>query len=412
MSDTSIIPHLFRTEFTKIVSVLCSRFGYQYLQTAEDIVSDTFLLASESWALKGLPNNPKAWLYKVAINRTKDYLKRDTLFHHKIKETLQIQEKERLEDFELDMSDAHIEDSMLKMLFVVCDVSISHESQVALALRILCGFGVDEIAQAFLTTKSVINKRLYRARQTLKSSQFTLDVLENDEIPIRLPRVLSVIYLLFNAGYYSSTNTSLMKKNFCFEAMSLTYLLVKNPLTNTPEVHALFSLICFHLSRFDARTNHENQPILYDAQDRSKWDNSLIEKGEHYLSLSAKGKKASKYHLEAGIAFWHTRKNDSGKKWHEILQLYNQLLQIDYSPIIALNRTYALAKVKGKKVAFKEAKKLELSQLNIYYLLLEELSTDSIKQKEYLKKAYSLTKSEAEKCIIEAKIQKLNLSKK
>jgi len=409
MSTETLIPHLFRTEFSKIVSVLCSRFGYQHVQTAEDIVSDTFLLASESWALKGLPDHPKAWLYKVAINRTKDYLKRDTLFQHTISDTLKEKEEVRLEDFSLDLSDEHIEDSLLKMLFVICDTSISHDSQVMLALRVLCGFSIEEIAQAFLTTKSVINKRLFRAKKNLKTSQFSLITPSNHDIVTRLPQVLSVLYLLFNEGYYTTSTSSLIKKSLCFEAMSLTYLLVKNPLTNTPETYALFSLICFHLSRFDARTDYQNQPILYDSQDKSKWDTSLIERGEHYLFLSAKGNKASKYHLEAGIAFWHTRKEDLKQKWHEILQLYNQLLQIEYSPIIALNRTYALSKVKGKAIAYTEAKKLELTQLSAYYQLLAALSTDPLKQKVYLKKAFTLTKSEAEKCIIEEKIQTLSI---
>ncbi len=344
MKQNKIIPHLFRTEYSKMVAVLCNRFGLSSIDLAEDLVSDTFLKASETWGLKGIPENPKAWLYTVAKNNAKDYFKRKVIFNKKIAPNI-ARSNILSSTQDLDISDTNIRDSQLKMIFAVCDPSNSCESQIVLALRILCGFGIDEIANALLTSKANINKKLYRAKKQLLHLKLADFKLDGWLIETRLDSVLLVLYLLFNEGYYSSNPSYTIRKDLCFEAMRLSYILSENRITNHPKTHGLIALFCFHASRFDARVNEQGEFILFDEQDRSKWNADLISKGEYYLTLSTRGNIVSKYHYEAHIGYWHSRSNiDEKEKWENILQLYNGLLQVEYSPMIALNRTFALAK--------------------------------------------------------------------
>ncbi|MFN8456985.1 MAG: DUF6596 domain-containing protein, partial [Anaerolineae bacterium] len=338
-----LIPQLFRTEFRKIVSVLCRYFGFDQIETAEDIVSETFLTASETWRLNGVPPNPTAWLYHVAKNKAKNYLHRGSIFENKVIPALTHSTSEFHEE-EIDLSPQNINDSQLQMMFAICHPAISPEAQIGLSLRLLCGFGIEEIAVAFLTNKETINKRLYRAKEKLRQEKIKIELPDATEIEERLEAVLTTIYLLFNEGYYSTSQDQTLRQELCLEAMRLCYMLVETKETHKPQVNALLSLMCFQASRFAARQDESGEPVLYQDQDTSLWDTDLIRKGEYFLSCSASGNKISKYHLEAAIAYWHTHKKDSPEKWENILQLYNQLLQLEYSPIAALNRTYALSK--------------------------------------------------------------------
>jgi len=408
MKDTELIPHLFRTEYRKIVSVLYQLFGIEHIEIAEDIASDTFLSASELWGLKGLPENPTAWLYTVAKNKTKDYLKHNSIFTQKISKDIRYS-AETFQETEIDLSVKNINDSQLAMIFAVCHPCNPAEAQIGLALNLLCGFGAGEIANAFLTNKEVIYKRLQRAKEKLRTEKIKIAQPALDEINERLPAVLLTLYLVFNEGYYSSNQDVSLRKDLCLEAMRLTYLLIENGHANKPAVNALFALMCFHSSRFEARTNEDGSSILYEDQDATLWNKELIEKGEYYLNLASCGEKLSRYHLEAAIAYWHTHKEDTKEKWENILQLYNQLLQIEYSPIAALNRTFALAKANGKKEAIAEAEKFNLTENHLYYTLLGNLYTDvdNAKALAHYQKALSLTNSNSEKATIARNIERV-----
>ena len=407
MDQTELIPHLFRTEYRKIVSVLYKLFGIEHIEIAEDIVSDTFLLASELWGLKGLPENPTAWLYVVAKNKTKDYLKRNSFFAQNISKEIKCNATTS-EEIEIDLSVKNIKDSQLAMIFVVCHPCNPAEAQIGLALNLLCGFGVDEIANAFLTNKKAIYKRLQRAKEKLRTEKIEIEQPTSSEIDDRITTVLMVLYLLFNEGYYSSNQDITLSKDICQEAMKLTYLLIENEQTNKPFANALFSLMCSQSSRFDARRNENGETILYQDQDTDLWNQELIVKGEYFLDQASQGDKLSKYHLEAGIAYWHTTKADTKEKWENILQLYNQLLLIEYSPIAALNRTYALSMSNGKKEAIIEAEKIKLNDNHLYHSLLGELYTDfdNTKAISHLQNALALAKSTADKMLISNKILK------
>jgi RNA polymerase sigma-70 factor (ECF subfamily) len=214
---------------------------------------------------------------------------------------------------------------------------------------------------------------------------------------------------LFSEGYYSESEDSILREDLCSESMRLTYLLIENETTNLPNVNALYALMCFHASRFAARKNENGEIVLYNDQDESLWDQELITKGGYFLHRASQGDQLSKYHLEASIAYWHTIKTDSKEKWENILQLYNRLLQLEYSPIAALNRTYALSKANGNTEAIIEAEKLKLSGNHFYYTLLGELYTGINNQKamENFQKAFSLAKTSTDKQTIRKKIDQL-----
>ncbi|XLS29702.1 RNA polymerase sigma factor [Flavobacteriaceae bacterium M23B6Z8] len=398
MNDNELIPYLFRTEFRKITSVLCKTFGIAQIEAAEDIVSDTFLVATENWRKNGVPDNPVGWLYSVAKNKTKDFLKRHKVFTEKVAVEVRQRNPEDFE-IEIDLSEENIKDSQLKMMFALCEPELSPDAQIGLALRILCGFGIEEIANAFLTSKEVINKRLFRAKTKLRELNKKIEFPLSHELDQRLENVMTTLYLMFNEGYYSSKKDFTVRKDICLEAMRLTYLLSQHNWTSQPKVNALLSLMCFHSSRFEARTQANGEIILYEEQDTSLWNQELIEKGEYYLNEAARGMELSKYHLEAAIAYWHTQLSDEEEKWENILQLYNQLLQLDYSPIAALNRTYALAKARNKKMAIKEAEKLKLTNYHLYHSLLGNLYLDIDNQKAlvHFQKALDLIKSKADR---------------
>lgn len=407
MNQQELIPHLFRTEYRKIVSVLGKRFGFDQFEVAEDIASETFLTAAQSWGFEGIPQNPTAWLYTVAKNKAKNHLFRDKLFYDKI-----APEVKRIitghNTLEIDLSAQNIIDSQLQMMFAICHPSIPTEAQVGLSLRILCGFGIQEIADAFLTSKDIINKRLYRAKEKLREANIKISPVVTD-IDERLPPVLTTIYLLFNEGYYSISQNKTLRKELCLEAIRLCMMLVENDLTNKSQVNALLALMCFHISRFDARVNEFGELILYDDQDTNLWNAAFISKGGYFLKRAAVGDSVSKYHLEAGIAYWNTHKNDTPEKWQNILQLYDQLLKVEYSPVAALNRAYAVSKVNGKIAAIAEVERLQLTDNQFYYALLGELCTgvDNNKAMQHLQHAITLAKSDADKQALQKKINAL-----
>jgi len=408
MQQAELIPHLFRTEYRKIVTVLCKLFGIAHIEIAEDIASDTFLAASELWGLKGLPPNPVAWLYTVAKNKSKDYFKHHSIFLQKVAKEVSYTADSSME-IEIDLSAKNINDSQLAMMFVVCHPCNAVEAQIGLALSLLCGFGTDEIAGAFLTSKEAIYKRLQRAKQKLREEKIEIKQPSPAEIDERLPAVLMTLYLLFNEGYYSASNDAVLRKDLCLEAMRLAYLLVENEQTNTPAVNALLALMCFQSSRFDARVDAQGELVLYKDQDANLWDSELVEQGKYFLNEASSGNTISKYHLEAGIACMHTIQEDSLEKWEGILQLYNQLLIIEYSPVAALNRTYALAKANGKKEAITEAEKINLAGNHLYHSLLGWLYTNVDDEKAilHLQTALQLAKTPNDKKLIGERIRKL-----
>lgn len=387
-----------------MVAVIARRFGLAHIEIAEDIVSETFLTAAEKWEHECIPPNPAAWLYVVAKQKTIAHFRRSKIYERKIAE-IALSQTESTE-MEPDFSEPGIRDSQLGMIFAVCNPVIQSEAQIGLALRILCGFGIDEIAEAFFSNKETINKRLFRAKEKLRAENIALELPPAAEITVRLESVLRVIYLLFNEGYYSRTQNVTLRRDFCYEALRLGTILCEYAATNLPQTHALMALMCFHASRFDAREGNDNTLVLYQEQDVSLWDRGLIAQGSHFLSLAATGEQLTTYHLEAGIAYWHSIKEDTPEKWRSILDHYDRLLQLQYSPGAELNRIYALSQVRGKTAALAQLESLKFPEDRFYHILIAELceNVDRARARASLEKALKLARTEGEKNEIRKKI--------
>ncbi len=310
------------------------------------------------------------------------------------------------------------------MLFAVCHPSIPVEAQVSMALRVLCGFTIDEIRTgASDHERQRSTNKLYRAkRERLRTEKVKIALPDSKAIGERQDTVLLTLYLLFNEGYYSASPDKILRKDFCLEAMRLVYFLTEQGPTALPRVYALLALMCFQASRFDARLSESGSLVLYEQQDSGLWDTELIRRGNAFFvqacaaggvsgggSGRSSGGEVSRYHLEAAIAWWHTHSAPDQEKWEQILRLYNQLLMLEYSPMAALNRAYAYSRVYGKERAIPEAEKLNLSGNLFYHSLLGELyaGLDDTSAVRHLTTALELAGTEAERAVLREKLDSL-----
>jgi len=303
LKKTQDIADIFKAEYSNLVAVLCRLFGIDNIQLAEDLISDTFLQAMKTWSHKGVPDQPKAWLHRVAFNKAKDHFRRNKTYKDKVlPRLLQDTDKNKAQPF----SKSVMADSQLNMFFAVCHSSLSPSAQICLALRILCSFNIEEIAAALLSNKEAINKKLFRAKKKLKAFRNEWKNITPNDYQLRLDSVLRIIYLIFNEGYYSSVSNENIRQELCWEAMRLCMFLLDQDTLPKIKINALMALMCFHASRLNSRVDRAGNAILFDQQDRSLWNRELIQKGKEYLNHSAHGKVVSNYHLEAAIAYWHT----------------------------------------------------------------------------------------------------------
>src|SRR5438874_6612257 len=363
--------HLFRHEAGKLISILTGIFGIDRLQLAEDVVQESLIRALRTWPYTGVPKNPAAWLTQTAKNLALDLIRREKLFHDKEPQIIAFMEQWPSESSESPMFENEIRDGRLRLMFACCHPLLPPEAQTALALKTLCGFGVGEIAKAFLTSEAAIAKRLTRARQRIRELHIPFEIPAGDELSNRLDGVLQTLYLLFNEGYKASSGDHLIREELCQEAIRLVSLLAEHPTGNRPRTHALIALMLLNAARLRARTDSEGNILRLKEQDRSIWNQVLIARGMQHLSMSAAGDELSAYHLQAGIAACHcAASNYESTDWRKILSLYDQLLELDNSPIVALNRTVAVANVHGPAAGIEAVEAIENGeQLRSYYLL-------------------------------------------
>lgn len=403
---TQLVAHLFRHEAGRMVSVLTCMLGFDKLELAEDIVQDTMIMALRGWPFNGIPDNPSAWLYKVAKNRALDSIRRETTLQ-KISTELAYDAEPTVMKEPLFHED-NFTDSQLRMLFACCYPSVSFEAQVTLCLKILGGLSVREIANAFLTTEETITKRLYRAKEKLRSEPSVLAVPTGGQLTNRLDAVLHSIYLLFNEGYTSSHPDVLIRRDLSTEAMRLCLLLTDYPLTAKPQTYALMGLCCFQAARFDSRLDQTGAIVLLPDQDRTQWDQELIKRGRHYLSLSAQGDVLSPYHLEAGIALLHSLSPSFDQtNWTAILSYYNELYSLKPSPVVALNRAVAQSQTGQVKEALETVRQLDTRSHNhYYYAILADLYQKNGQPelaKHHYNQAIERTSSRAEQALLTRK---------
>jgi RNA polymerase sigma factor (sigma-70 family) len=406
------VDHLFRHEAGKMVAVLTRLFGFPNIEQAEDIVQDTILKALEIWKWGKVPEHPQAWLYKTAKNAAIDVIRKEKL-RYKIENELSILLKSEYSlapvIHEL-FTAGEIRDSQLRMMFACGHPSIAHESQVTLILKTLCGLSVREIANAFLTREETIQKRLFRTREKIREEKIELAVPSPAQLESRLQSVLHTLYLLFNEGYSSSHSEKFIREELCEEAMRLTLLLTENKITALPQVFALLALMCYHTSRFEARVNDNGFIVLLEDQDRSRWNRSLIAKGNEYLALAAEGEMIHDFHIEAAIASLHANASTfESTDWKLILTLYDRLMQTNQSPVVALNRWLVVGHIDGSQAALDGLLQLQPLRHNSYYhAALGELYFklhDKTSAKESYRVALEITNSEAEKELLLRKMK-------
>lgn len=404
--ESDYFQQLFRDLFPKLVAIITRLIGLDHLEVAEDIVSDSFVKAMEKWPAAGVPKNPAGWLYQIARHSAYKYIRRKKLFEIKIAPEISAGQNGLYHPYDEFSFSQIIADSQLQMMFAICNPVIANEAQIGLALRILGGFSIEEIADAFLTNKETINKRLYRAREKLRAEKVKMEMPPESELGARLNNVLHIIYLFFNEGYYSATSNETLRKDLCVEALRLGIMLTENKRTDLPKTNALVALMCYHASRFNARSGVDNSPILYSLQNQTLWDLALINHGNEYLRKSAQGEELTSYHLEARIAYAHSGQFEINGKWETIINLYDRLLEINHTPIAYLNRVYAIYKLKGRAAALKELEKIGVIHHHFYFTLLGELykMSDRAKADSYFLKAIALAKTQKEKDIITQKL--------
>jgi len=361
--------HFFRHEFGRIVATLTRLFGVCNFALAEDVAQDAFCSAMETWKLRGLPKNPSAWLMTTAKNRAVDILRRERTARVSEPELARFLESEwtLVPTVEEAFSAYVVNDSQLRMMFSCCHPRLSEEAQIALILHILCGFNVKEIAQAFVSSHAAIEKRITRAKKILAESKKLFDLADAD-FPSRLSSVLQALYLLFNEWYHGSSPEAAVRMELCQEAMRLVNLLIEQSALVTPQSYALAALMYLNAARLPTRLDGSGNLVSFFEQDRSLWNHNLIADGQALLNLSASGTELTKYHIEAAIASMHTsaaRSEDTD--WKQIVSLYDMLMAIHPSPVIALNRAIAIAQQDGPERGLQEIRVIhDLHRLSSY----------------------------------------------
>jgi RNA polymerase sigma-70 factor (ECF subfamily) len=372
--------HLFRHEAGRMVATLTRIFGVHNLALAEDVVQDAFCRALEIWKFRGMPDNPSAWLMTTAKNRVLDVLRRERTARAFAPElTRQLESEWTLAPtVEEEFSAAAVKDDELRMMFSCCSPRLPEEAQVALILHILCGFSVEEVASAFVSSHAAIEKRITRSKKVLARSKKLFDVSGADDFARRLPAVQRALYLLFNEGYHGASPEKAVRIELCKEAMRLTSMLLKSPLGATPSTYALAALMSLNAARLPARVNLTGDLTALADQDRSQFDHALAEEGLGLLERAATGPELTDYHVEAAIAWVHTsaRRNED-TDWATIISLYDKLMAIRPSPIVALNRAIAIAQREGPQRGLDEIHAIQdlerLANYPFYHAALGEL---------------------------------------
>jgi RNA polymerase sigma-70 factor (ECF subfamily) len=403
----------FRHEGARLVAILTGQLGVHRLQLAEDVVQEALVRALQTWPYRGVPENPAAWLTMTAKNIALDFLRREQRFHDKQPGIVDEQERWLSSPPGESGESEGIADDRLRMMFVCFHPQLSPESQTALALRTLCGFSPAELAAAFLTSEAAVSKRLVRARQRIHELALPFAVPEPHELPARLDDVLHTIYLLFNEGYKASSGDSLVREDLCHEAIRLARLLLEHPATAQPKTHALLALMLFNTARLASRIDPAGNLLRLHEQDRAAWDRKLIGLALQHLAIGAAGSELSVYHLQAGIAACHsTAASYESTNWPRILSLYDQLVELDASPVVALNRAVAVANVRGPQAGIEAVESIrnaqQLKSYYLYYAVLAEFEgqlqhLDAAA--DYLKKALQLTELESERVLLTRRLQ-------
>jgi RNA polymerase sigma-70 factor (ECF subfamily) len=403
----SLIDRLSRRESGRLVGALTRTLGAAGLSFAEDCVQDAFVAALDTWAARGVPSNPFAWLLTTARNRALDRLRR-----HAMTSALEPRVTEWIEHLQAPADGDGLGDEELSLIVLCCDPALEEEARLALTLKTVCGFSVEEIARAFLATPDAIAQRLVRAKAKLRELDLQFTMPTGPGLRARIPSTLRTIYLMFNEGYSASDGDRLVREDLCEEALRLAVTIAWHRVGASPEAHALAALISFQHARRRARVADDGRPVLLKEQDRRLWDGATIARGFQHLSAAKSGTALTSYHLEAGIASVHAAAATWGNTdWAHLLSYYDGLMEIAPSPVVAINRAIALSMIKGPEAALSELEGLDgrksIGRYLPYHMTVGDLEMRSGRRKaarEAFARALNLPMSQQERRLVEEKL--------
>ncbi len=345
-----LVDHLFRQQAGQMIATLTRSLGSRHLTLAEDAVQDALMTAMQQWPFRGVPDRPEAWLFQVARNRALDRLRHGRMASDKepaialATPAIESPRPEPLLRGEL----PPLDDDQLGLLFLTCHPTLPPDARVALALKMVGGFSVGEIARAFLAQESAIAQRLVRAKRLLRDERVSFGMPAANELSERLDSVLDTLYLMFNEGYAATSGDQLIRDDVAAEAIRLARMIAMHPAIAAPPASALLALMLLHAARFPARVDSEGTLFLLREQDRRKWDQAMIAEGMHALDRASAGDRMTPFHLEAGIAACHAAAASwEATDWPQIVELYDELFALTTSPVVAMNRAIAVSRVDG-----------------------------------------------------------------
>jgi len=416
MSDVpKTIEAVWKIESTRLIAGM-ARVTHD-IGIAEELAQDALVTALELWPEEGIPENPAAWLRTAAKRRAIDYLRRGQMLvqkHDEIARELEWQQQ-RLGEAMDQALDQVIDDDVLRLIFTACHPVLAVEGRIALTLRLICGLTTEEIARAFLVPEKTMGQRIFRAKKTLSEAHVPFETPRGDELRRRVESVLSVVYLIFNEGYTATSGGEWMRAALCDDALRLGRMLVQL-LPGESEVHGLLALMELHASRTAARRGRNGEAVLLPDQDRSLWDYAQIQRGMAALEHAQKlGGGAGNYALQAAIAACHTRAHTAKETdWERIVLLYEALLQISASPIVALNRAVAVGMAQGPSAGLAAVDRIAADPALTGYHLLPSVRGDLLMKmgrfteaREEIQRAITMTQNLREQELLTERLKQI-----
>jgi RNA polymerase sigma-70 factor, ECF subfamily len=358
-ADAAAIEHTYRESSGRAVATLIRFFGD--IDLAEEAVQEAFTVAAERWPAAGVPPNPGGWIVTTARNKALDRLRRESSRYGREAQAALLGAGAGSSET------GPLHDDRLRLIFTCCHPALAPEARIALTLRLIAGLQTAEIARAFLVPEATVAQRLVRAKRKIRDAGIPYRVPRDAELPDRLPFVLAVVYLVFNEGYMASAGDDLIRSDLCAEAIRLARLLAEL-MPDEPEVSGLLALLLLTEARRQARTGPGGSPVLLADQDRGRWDRDLVTEGMGLVRACLRRNRPGPYQLQAAISAVHSDAATAAQTdWGQILALYDQLIIIAPTPVVALNRCVAVAELHGASEALAMVDELDLDGYHLFH---------------------------------------------